>query len=327
MKIRPPEIIKTILAALLAITLPTPASAQQITTYSGPCDASAAVALDATHFIVGDDEHNTLHVYRQGQPAPIAALNLVNFLGTAADEESDIEGAAAIGSRIYWITSHGRNSKGKARPARQRFFATEIVPGQPPTVKPVGQAYGNLLRDMLAAETLKPYRLDEAARRPPEAEGGLNIEGLAATADGKLLIGLRNPLPLQRALLIPLDNPDEVIAGHPARFGEPIELNLGQRGIRSIERIGTGYLIVAGPTGDKGSFALFRWSGRHGDAPTPVSGIDLGNLRPEALFAIPDSNRAQLLSDDGGVVINGVECKKLSPASQSFRSLDITPRQ
>ena len=318
--------IKTAAAALFAIAL-TPASAQQITTYSGPCDASAAVALDATHFIVGDDEHNTLHVYRQGQPAPIAALNLVNFLGTAADEESDIEGAAAIGSRIYWITSHGRNSKGKARPARQRFFATEIVPGQPPTVKPVGQAYGNLLRDMLAAETLKPYRLDEAARRPPEAEGGLNIEGLAATADGKLLIGLRNPLPLQRALLIPLDNPDEVIAGHPARFGEPIELNLGQRGIRSIERIGTGYLIVAGPTGDKGSFALFRWSGRHGDAPTPVSGIDLGNLRPEALFAIPDSNRAQLLSDDGGVVINGIECKKLSPASQSFRSLDITPRQ
>ena len=314
-------------ALALAVAAVAPASAQQITTYSGPCDASAAVALDATHFIVGDDEHNTLHVYRQGQPAPIAALNLVNFLGTAADEESDIEGAAAIGTRIYWITSHGRNSKGKARPARQRFFATEIVPGQPPTVKPVGQAYGNLLRDMLAAETLKPYRLDEAARRPPEAEGGLNIEGLAATADGKLLIGLRNPLPLQRALLIPLDNPDEVIAGHPARFGEPIELNLGQRGIRSIERIGTGYLIVAGPTGDKGSFALFRWSGRHGDAPTPVSGIDLGNLRPEALFAIPDSNRAQLLSDDGGVVINGVECKKLSPASQSFRSLNITSRQ
>ena len=318
--------IKTTAVLLLAIAL-TPATAQQITTYNGPCDASAAVALDATHFIVGDDEHNTLHVYRQGQPAPVAALNLTNFLATAADEESDIEGAAAIGTRIYWITSHGRNSKGKARPARQRFFATEIVPGQPPTVKPVGQAYGNLLRDMLAAETLKPYRLDEAARRPPEAEGGLNIEGLAATADGKLLIGLRNPLPLQRALLIPLDNPDEVIAGHPARFGEPIELNLGQRGIRSIERIGTGYLIVAGPTGDKGSFALFRWSGRHGDAPTPVSGIDLGNLRPEALFAIPDSNRAQLLSDDGGVVINGVECKKLSPASQSFRSLDITPRQ
>jgi hypothetical protein len=314
------------IAALLAVSMATPATAQQITIFNGPCDASAAVALDATHFIVGDDEHNTLHVYRQDQPAPVAALNLANFLATAAGKESDIEGAAAIGSRIYWITSHGRNSKGKARPTRQRFFATDVVPGQPPTVKPVGRTYTDLLRDMLGAETLKPYRLDEAARRPPEADGGLNIEGLAATADGKLLIGLRNPLPQKRALLIPLDNPDEVITGNRARFGEPIQLDLGQRGIRSIERIGTGYLIVAGPTGDKGSFALFRWSGRRDESPTPITGVDLKNLRPEALFAIPNSNRVQLLSDDGGILIGGIECKKLPEADQRFRSLIITPR-
>ena len=317
--------IETAAAALLAIALPTPASAQQIATYNGPCDASAAVALDATHFIVANDENNTLRIYRQGQPAPVASLNLTNFLGTAADEESDIEGAAAIGSRIYWITSHGRNSKGKARPARQRFFATEIVAGQPPTVKPVGQAYGYLLRDMLAAETLKPYRLDEAASRPPEADGGLNIEGLAATADGKLLIGLRNPLTQQRALIIPLDNPDQVISGHRAHFGEPFELNLGQRGIRSIERLGTGYLIVAGPTGDKGSFTLFRWSGVRGDAPSQISAVELKDLRPEALLAIPGGNRVQLLSDDGGVVIGGIECKKMPASDQTFRSLDLTP--
>ena len=316
--------IKTAAAALFAIAL-TPASAQQITTYSGPCDASAAVALDAAHFIVGDDEHNTLHVYRQGQPAPVAALNLANFLGTAADEESDIEGAAAIGSRIYWITSHGRNSKGKARPARQRFFATDIVPGQPPTVKPVGQAYANLLSDMLAAKNLKPYRLDEASRRPPEADGGLNIEGLAATSDGKLLIGLRSPLSQQRALIIPLDNPEQVIAGQRARFGVPLELDLGKRGIRSIEMISGSYLIVAGPTGDKGSFALYRWSGQREDAPAPDPGIDFGSLRPEALFAIPDSDRVQFLSDDGGIVIDGIECKKMPAAGQTFRSLNLAP--
>lgn len=317
--------IETAAAALLAIALPTPASAQQIATYNGPCDASAAVALDASHFIVANDENNTLRIYRQGQPAPVASLNLANFLATAADEESDIEGAAAIGSRIFWITSHGRNSKGKARPARQRFFATEIVASQPPTVKPVGQAYGNLLRDMLAAETLKPYRLDEAASRPPEADGGLNIEGLAATADGKLLIGLRNPLTQQRALIIPLDNPDHVISGQRAHFGEPFELNLGQRGIRSIERLGTGYLIVAGPTGDNGSFTLFRWSGVRGDAPSQISAVELKDLRPEALLTIPGGNRVQLLSDDGGVVIGGIECKKMPASDQTFRSLDLTP--
>jgi hypothetical protein len=315
----------TTIAALLAVSLMVPASAQQITTFNGPCDASAAAALDATHFIVGDDEHNTLRIYRQDQPAPVAALNLANFLATPADEESDIEGAAAIGSRIYWITSHGRNSKGKVRPARQRFFATDVVPGQPPTVKPVGRAYADLLRDMLAAETLKPYRLGDAARLAAEADGGLNIEGLAATADGKLLIGLRNPLPQQRALVIPLDNPAEVIAGKRARFGEPILLDLGQRGIRSIERVGSSYLIVAGPPADSGSFALYRWSGQGADAPTPVADIDLKELRPEALFAILGSGRVQLLSDDGGVKIAGVECKKLPAARQTFRGLAITP--
>ena len=322
-----PTLNNTTIAALLTASLAAPAAAQQIAAFNGPCDASAAVALDATHFVVGNDEYNILHVYRQGQPAPVASLNLSNFLATAADEESDIEGAAAIGTRIYWITSHGRNSKGKARPSRQRFFATEVVPGQPPTVKPVGRAYADLLRDMSAADPLKPYRLDEAARRPPEADGGLNIEGLAATADGKLLIGLRSPLQQQRALLIPLDNPDEVIAGKRARFGAPIELDLDRRGIRSIERFGASYLIVAGPSADRGSFALFRWSGQSGDQPTPVTGSDLKDLRPEALFALPGSSRAQLLSDDGGVAIGGVECKKLPEADQNFRSLTVTPRE
>ena len=154
---------KSALTVLVAAGLPAYSGAQQIVTYSGPCDASAAVALDAAYFVVGDDERNTLHVYRQGQAQAVGSLDLSKFLATAADEESDIEGAAAIGTRIYWITSHGRNSKGKARPSRQRFFATEVLPGQPPTLKPVGQAYVDLLRDMTEADVLKPYRLGDAA--------------------------------------------------------------------------------------------------------------------------------------------------------------------
>jgi hypothetical protein len=316
---------KSALAALVATGLPALSNAQQITTHSGPCDASAAVALDATHFVVGDDEHNKLHIYRQGRPQAVWSLDLSGFLASAAGKEADIEGAAAVGSRIYWITSHGRNSKGKVQPDRHRFFATEVLPGDPPTLKSVGQAYVHLLRDMAEADPLAPYRLGDAARLAAEADGGLNIEGLAATPDGTLLIGLRNPLPRQRALVIPLLNPGEVIAGSRARFAAPIELDLGQRGIRSIERVGSSYLIVAGPTADRGNFALFRWSGRAGDAATPVTGVDLKHLRPEALFALPGSGRVQLLSDDGGVEIAGVECKKLPVARQIFRSLTITP--
>ena len=312
-------------AGLLAAALPLLSAAQQVSSYSGPCDASAAVALDAEHFVVGNDERNTLHVYRRGQSRAVATLGLSRFLGTRADEESDIEGAAAVGTRIYWITSHGRDSRGKVRPLRQRFFATELLPGNPPVLAPVGAPYPKLLSDMAASDALKPYRLADAARLAAEADGGFNIEGLAATPDGRLLIGLRNPLPRQRALVVELQNPGELIEGKRARFGMPIELDLGRRGIRSIELVGSSYLIVAGPPADSGSFALYRWSGRPGDAAEPLHGIELKGLRPEALFAIPGSGSVQLLSDDGGVMIGGVECKKLPDARQRFRSLIFTP--
>ena len=313
------------IAWLVAAALPGPCGAQAAMQYSGPCDASAAVALDGEHFVVGNDENNTLHVYRRGQAQAVGALNLSKFLGTRTDREADIEGAASMGTRTYWITSHARNSGGKARQDRHRFFATEVVPGQPPSLRPVGQPYTRLLNDVEASGALKPYRLADAARLAAEAEGGLNIEGLAATSDGKLLIGLRNPLAHQRALVIPLENPAELIEGKRAKFGTPIELAFDGRGIRSIALVSSGYLIVAGPTADRGSFALYRWSGRTGDAATPVAGVELGNLRPEAAFAIPQTGRVQLLSDDGGVKIAGVECKKRPATRQTFRGLAITP--
>jgi hypothetical protein len=312
-------------AALALASLTAHAAAPQIEIYSGPCDASAATALDAAHFVVGADEGDTLHIYRRSKAEAVASIDLSGFLGTKAGEESDIEAATTIGSRIYWITSHGRNGKGEVQRSRHRFFATDIVPGQPPTVKPAGKPYTHLLRDMEKSAALKAYKLDDAARLPAEAAGGLNIEGLAATPEGTLLIGFRNPLPQRRALILPLLNPAELIVGKSARFGVPIELDLGRRGIRSIERFAGGYLIVAGPAADTGSFALFKWSGKAGDAVVTVAGVDLGNLHPEALFATGSGKEVQLLSDDGGILVGGVECKKLPKASQTFRSLIISP--
>lgn len=303
-------------------SLPAHASAQSITTYRGPCDASAAVALDADHFVVANDESDTLSIYR-GERA-VGSLDLSSFIGTRVGTESDIEGAAAIGSRIYWITSHGRNSRGTEQPSRQRLFATEVSLTGTPTLQPVGQPYVDLLADFDATESLKPFGLSDAARFAPEANGGLNIEGLAATPDGRLLIGLRSPLFDRRALVIPLNNPDDVINGRRAQLGPPVTLDLDGRGIRSIELVGADYWIVGGPTGDAGSFAVYRWSGRGGDPVRPFP-IELGDIRPEALFAIPPSNQIRLLSDDGGRKKGRVECKKLPLARQTFRGLTLPP--
>lgn len=281
------------------------------------CDASAAIALDGKHFIVADDEHNRLSIYRRGEPAEVGHVELDAFLKT--DKEADLEGAAQVGNRIYWIASHARNSQGKLRPDRQRFFATEI---RGATVEPVGRPYTALLTDLLAAPALAPLKLVNAASLAAEADGGFNIEGLAAAPDGSLLIGLRNPIPQGRALVIPLLNPAELVEGKgPARFGSVLRLDLGGRGIRSIDRVGKSYLIAAGPPADEGLFALFRWSGKATEVPVPLK-ADLGALRPEALFAWPDG-RLTLLSDDGGVLVGKKACKEADPSKRTFRALDL----
>lgn len=302
---------------LAALLLMAASAAGAQTRYEGLCDASAGVALDERHFIVADDERNTLGIYKRGDARRVGEVDLDKFLG--ARKESDLEGAAQRGDRIYWIASHARNSAGKLREDRHRFFATDI---RGATVVPVGRPYTALLADLLADKALAPLKLADASQRPAEADGGFNIEGLATAADGSLLIGLRNPVPQGKAVVIPLLNPAELVDGKgPARFGPVIRLDLGGRGVRSIERVGNGYVIAAGPPADEGSFAIYRWSGKPADAPSPVK-LDLGTLRPEALFAWPDG-QLTLLSDDGGVMVGKKACKDADKAQRAFRALDV----
>ncbi len=286
--------------------------------YSGMCDASAAAALGEFLFVVANDERNQLKIYQRGVAKPVEIVDLSEFLGTKQHKESDLEGAATIGDRIYWITSHGRNKKGEVQERRFRFFATEAGKGAS-RLEPVGKPYANLLRDMIDTEHLKKYPLEEASGLNPELDGGFNIEGLAATPDGALLIGLRNPAPRGKALVIPLLNPGQVIEGDSARFGEGIELDLGGLAIRSMELVGSAYMIVAGPPADSGEFALYQWSGNVEQAPVRLLHENFDEVRPEALFAIPGTRKLQILSDDGGPHV-----KELDEVDQTFRSVTIT---
>lgn len=306
-----------------------PASASMIATslharledrfvYRGMCDASAAAALGPDLFVVANDERNQLKIYRRDVALPVQVLDLSEFLGTKKHKESDLEGAATIGDRIYWISSHGRNKKGEVQERRCRFFAIEAREGKT-KLKPVGKAYTRLLDDMVAAPQLKQYKLDVASSLNPEMKDAFNIEGLAATRDGALLIGLRNPAPRGMALVIPLLNPAEVVDGAPARLGDAIELDLGGLAIRSMELVGLAYMIVAGPHADHGDFALYRWSGNPADKPVRLLHQDFDAVRPEALFAIPGTRKVQILSDDGGEHV-----KELPEDEQTFQSVTIS---
>lgn len=311
-------------ASILALALSCAAAfAQDALRYEGLCDASAAVALDARHFVVAGDEDNSLRLYERNRPRVLATLPLQDFLRTGRDE-ADLEAAARVGDRIYWIGSLSRDGKGRAAPARDRFFATEIDHrSTPPALRPAGAAPAQLLDAVLASDAGRDWRLADAARKAPEAQGGLNVEGMTSTADGALLIGFRNPLREGKALVLPLLNPAQVIEGRRPEFGGAIALDLGGRGVRAMTRVADGYLVVGGPTADEGTFALFHWPGGS-TAPQRLSQPALGTLRPEALFAWPGTDQLQLLSDDGGIRQRGMECKKLPPAEQGFRSLSFT---
>ena len=317
--------LATAVLALLTAGLPCRAQLPVADHYSGMCEASAAVALDAQHFVVADDESNALRIYRRGASAPAGPpVELAAFLGTG-DKASDLEGAALIGDVVYWISSHSLTSAGNNREWRRRLFATRAdLPSSRPTVQPVGAPYVRLLEDLVDADERWSLGLARATQTPPEQAGGLNIEGLAATPDGGLLIGFRNPLKGRKAVVVPIQNPSAMMEGKKATFGVPALLDLGDRGIRSIERIATGYLIVAGPISNNGDFALYAWSGAPAEAAKPIRVALPPKFTPEALFVLPGTREALLLSDDGALLVGGKTCEKPDKSQQRFRATNIT---
>jgi hypothetical protein len=297
--------------------------------HRGACDTSAGVALDDRHFLVASDEDDVLRVYRNDKEgSPVDTHDMGKFLGGKDGREADIEGAARVGEMVYWITSHGRNRKGKKRPSRRRFFATRVVRGKKGfRIEPVGEPYRDLLKDLVKATVLEPFGLKEASKKPPKEEGGLNIEGLAATPDGqRLWIGFRNPVPEGKALLVPLENPAELLEGKRARLGSPALLDLDGLGFRELEYVRgrDRYVIVAGPPGRGGPFRLYEWSGELEEEPFCHEDVVFDGLTPEGLVVHGEGERIQVLSDDGARKKKGVRCKDRQPKGQAFRSVWVT---
>lgn len=298
--------------------------------YRGCCDASAAVPVAPELFAVANDEDNMLRVYRRGEGGdPVCRFDLNDFLRTGKKRsECDLEGAARMGERVYWISSHGRNKEGKRRSARYRFFAMRFTTEDGAVDwQPVGTAYERLLDDLLRDTRLQQFGLDEAAKRAPKDQGGLNIEGLCGTPDGRLLIGFRNPQPQGNALVVPLNNPDGVVTGQPAVFGESILLDLGGLGVRGMARIEQGYLLIAGGYDGGEASCIYYWQGV-GGVLRRLEGVNLDDYNPEALIVWPEEKDDSfwILSDDGTRRVDGKKCKKLKDeSSRSFRAWRVMP--
>ncbi|MEB3248636.1 MAG: DUF3616 domain-containing protein [Merismopediaceae bacterium] len=302
----------------------------------GVCDASAAIPLGKDQFIVGNDEAdedlgNLLRVYSSQESGKVTTLpiSINEFVNTR--KEIDLEAVTELNGVIYWITSHGRNSSGEIKPKRHQLFATKLT-GEDNVLEQVGQSYTRLLYwDLLTESKLKDLRENEVERLAPKL-GGINIEGLTARPEGDLLIGFRSPLTENKALLVPLKNPLKLMTrtSTKAQFGEPILLDLGGLGVRSIEywSVIQAYIIIAGEVGSGDRFALYLWSGNSDENPELIDLTLPTDFRPESILFYPHlSDRFQLLSDDGTIQrVEGQQCKEIKDSTHPekyFRSLWI----
>lgn len=300
------------LAICLSIAAPTalwaPGAAAEPTQYEGVCEASAAAILDDSHFAVASDETERLTIYERGKAEPVSTHPLTDV--------TDLEAAARIGDTIFWLTSHSFNKDGEDKTKRKLLFATSV--GDDPSLTDAGTVF----RD-LRATIASILGIDEAT-----LAASLNIEGLAATPDGKLLVGLRAPLTEDgRARVVRIDNPFALV-GLPAPAAgvapdsiSPVSaLKLGGRGIRSIELVGTGehrFLIVAGPVQDHAAESqLYWWDGDKSHDPVPGPAAPLAGIAPEALIAW-DDHVVQVIGD------NGDACSDEKPGQRWFPSIDV----
>lgn len=297
--------------------------------FSDMADASAATWIDDKKFVVASDEDSVLRIYDIEKPGPPCQfVDISGFLNVDRDKpETDIEACTRLGDRIYFITSHGRNKNGRERVSRERFFAIDVgsTNGNEAFFRMVGKPYTNLLNDLLNDPELKKFNLAEAAQKAPKSVGGLNIEGLCASTNRSLLIGFRNPIPEAKALIVPMLNPEQVIQGLHPKFGKPILLDLGGRGIRDMTFWNNKIWICAGPADEQSKvpFKLFLWD--LADTIEPIEYNFPKGFHAEGLFIWPRKSPCELMviSDDGTRKIEGKANKDLPRNRQTFRGIEL----
>jgi hypothetical protein len=282
----------------------------------GLCDASAAVAWRGWR-VVADDETNALRFVRPDAEIPAHAVDLSALVPGLADDEADFEGMALVGDTLWLIGSHDSGTKREPKAARGVFLglALDEVDGAP-TV-----AVRTDWRDLRAALDADPRWtsiLGVSDGRTSKEVLGFSVEGLASDPDGRftggrpgLLIGLRAPVIDGRALVIPL------VPGDPPTLGDPVQLELGGEGVRSLERTDGGWMGVAGAPTAGGSFRLFRWP----DGGPPVFRDAPPGFAPEAIWA--EGGTWWALSDDGNEDLNGKKCKKAAEVDRRARLFEL----
>ena len=313
--------------------------------HTGMSDASDGIALDNNYYIIGDDEFDYLNVYSRsasGFPAVSYDYSSNLALPDPGHPEVDLEAAAkspSVTNKMYWSGSMSNGaSPFPNKLNRDRLFATTVT-GTGASTTFTFAGYVNIRSALLAWGDSFGYNFTASATAgvDSKAPNGFSLEGMVFGPDNTTLyLGLRAPLvPVSNrtnAVIAPILNFESWFnngspVGNPV-FGQPIELNLNNRGIRDIIRLSNGtYILIAGDPGDGGVNDLYKWTGYPADAPVLVPSSASGVLKMEGIIPVYVNgqlslSQIQVVTDGGDVVLynDWFEAKDLVANLRKFRS-------
>lgn len=237
-----------------------------------PLNISGIVAT-ADFMALATDEGHQIQLFKPlntktGQRAWQADLviSLDNSIA-ALNTELDIEGLAWQAPYLYAVGSHSvkraklKDNKSKKQnlkrlqtvsrePARQQLFRIELN----------AQYKAVAIQSLSLSETLQNHPTLGLFAGIPSKENGVDIEGLAIDAKGRLLVGLRGPVlrgNIATVLRLKLQKKKFKI-----KSVRTLYLPLAGRGIRGISEMEDDFLLLTGAVGDQAlSYQLYRWDG------------------------------------------------------------------
>lgn len=258
---------------------------QQTTWHTGSSDASAVASVGDGYFYVADDETNILRLYTVDQSGkPLTEIDATSMANGKSGEEFDIECATVSedGKTIYWLTSLANSKKGKEKPYRNRAFSTSINGSGAAATLSAG-AYSEMFRDaMIAFGDANGWNFSASAsfedKMIPKRIDGFNVEGLTLQkGGGSAYVGFRAPCVPKKgvtptssnrkyAVMAPVTNFENIFTAKgkssvKPQTGNPVLFDFGGLGIRSVERVGDYYVIIAGLFEGGGTPKVYLWDG------------------------------------------------------------------
>jgi len=278
----------------------------------GLCDASAA-AMVGRFLVVADDTQNVLWVFDwEADATPAGRVDLGALHPDFAGDTADIEGlTVAPDGRMWIVGSHDAGEGTERLAARQRIAALYVLAnGTLFTATLAAGPWTKLLEERQPDTPLSGIVANSAGRASSDPMG-LSIEGIAAGADGGLVFGFRTPIHAGKALLEQVNDPNVLMAGGDVVWTGPKWLGLADRGVRSIERDGDGFLVIVGPADMGAPFALARTGAMLDATPAEILPVAFGDLTPEGLFTA--GGEWFVVSDDGD------RCDPAAPKARTAR--------